>query len=460
MEELGIILLLALIILAICIYFIKDKNINWSSATDIFKQNIYLDNNGTTKICPEALETYNESIGYGNASSSYATQAKEIIKKSDDLIKFWVQSPNYNVIYTGGASESNDTIVKSIAENRRGAHVVMSSYEHSSILDCAKKLSSDGSIRLTLIDPSIYGFINPQDVFNAVGMDTVLVSIMHVNNELGNVNDIQKICQAAKSKNPNVYFHTDLVQSFGKYSIPLQNWGIDAASVSCHKFYGPQGVGYLIVNPNLFKEIQQHPLIYGSQNQGARGGTTNISGINSAYTALSKVIQNRSEKNNKLLTMKKYLINCLTQYPIGDYQKYANQPDSFVVLRGSTMDVSRGSTTNNPKNEIIFLGEPDPQLSDMTPNTLLFSIVKYGPMEKHFCNVQLKKDLLDRGVIISIGSACHSESPEPSHVLYSIKAPYCIRCGVIRVSFGDYNNMCDVKKFCKKLSECIELQNK
>lgn len=457
MEELGIIVILAVIILALCIYFIKFSGINLGSAIDIFKSNIYLDNNGTTKICPEALNAYENSIGYGNASSSYASAARELINESDRQIKNWVQSPNYNVIYTSGGSESNDTIVKSLVDyacftdKKLLPHVISSSYEHSSLLDCLKTLEKENRIRLTLINPSIYGFINPQDVFNAVSPETILVSIMHANNEIGTLNDIQKICQFVKIKNPDTCFHSDIVQSFGKYSIPLEDWKIDAASVSCHKFYGPQGVGYLIVNNPVFSKIQKYPLVHGSQNHGSRGGTTNITGINSARAALFKTINNRQEKNDKLLEMKKYIVDYLiSNFPIGNYQSYAGRPDNFVKF--SPLD-------GVSKNEIIFLGD-SPLLNDMTPNTLLFSIVKYGPIEKHFCNVKLKKDLQDRGVIISIGSACHSEAPSPSHVLHSIRAPYSIRCGVIRVSLGDYNTQHDVRKFCKILSDCIELQNK
>jgi cysteine desulfurase len=451
MNEFAVILLLAVIILAICIYFVKygfDLN-----DVDIFKHNIYLDNNGTTMMCFEALKAYNIGTKYGNTSSSYAVQAKELVAKNDQLIKGWIRS-DANIIYTSGASESNNTILKSLTDfyqfssGQVRPHIIMSSYEHQSHLNCAQTLEKEGRIRLTLIKPSVYGLVDPVDVASAVSPETILVSIIHINNELGTINNIRDICAAVKFQNPNVYFHSDIVQSFGKYSIPMNEWRIDALSVSYHKIYGPQGIGLLIVNNSLLSKIQMYPLIAGSQNYGARGGTINIAGISGGHAALLNVIDQREKKNNRLFEMKRYLVEYFAKtYSVGDYRNYAGKPDDFTRF---------GSGSS--KNEIVFLGN-NPLGSDMSPNTLLIAVVKYGPIQGHFCNIRLKQDLQDRHVVVSIGSACHSASPEPSHVLHAIGAPYVIRCGVIRISLGDYNTISEIKKFCHILSECINLQN-
>lgn len=448
-EELGVILLLAVIILAIFIYLIKYKEGN----IDIFKYNIYLDNNGTTMMCDSALEYYNKGTKYGNASSSYAFGAKNVITESDNIIKNWIQS-NFNIIYTSGATESNNTIIKSLTDyylNTTGKpHIILSSYEHKSSVDCAKMLEKEGRINLTLVDPDMYGKVDPLKIYNAITEETKLISVMHINNEIGTINNIKEICQMAKSKNPGICFHSDIVQSFGKFSIPISEWNIDAVSASYHKFYGPTGMGILAVNPVTFAKIQKYPLISGSQNNGARGGTVNISGIYGGIGAMKFFIDGRDDKNQKLFDLKKYIVEFLcSKYEIGNYQEYVNQPDSF------TKHKPFGVKSNF---EIIFLGN-NPLSQEMSPNTLLLSVIKYGPIQKHFCNIQLKRDLQHKNIIVSIGSACHSDSTSPSHVLFSIKAPFVIRCGVIRISLGDYNSASEIKKFCKILSKCIELQS-
>lgn len=457
----GLLILLFIIIIFSYIKYsnyTKNSDIINSIGSDIFCDNIYLDNNGTTKMCSEALKSYLEATRYGNASANYADMAREIIKKSDNLIKYWIGG-DYEIIYNSGASESNSTIFKTITEyynskNPRPPHIITSSYEHSSILDCVKLLAKWNKIQLTLVDPNIYGIIEPENVFREVRFNTVLVSIMHINNEIGTINDIDKISAGVKRINPNIIFHTDMVQSFGKFK-GIGSPYIDAISVSSHKFYGPLGIGYLIVKKTVFEIIKEFPLISGTQNYGARGGTINSSGISGSNSALGKNIQDRDLKNLKLYEMKKYIVEYLiTNYQIGDFQNYYMKPDNY--------DPFQGDRECRSFIEIVFLG-PNPLLStQISPNTLLFSIVKKTCLERHFCNLELRKDLQNRKIIISVGSACHSSldpNSSGSQVLSSIKAPYIIRCGVIRISLGDYNNMGEIKKFCQILSECINLQN-
>lgn len=436
-KELGIILLLAIIILA----YIRNNKSN----DNVFTDKIYFDNNGTTIMCKDAVNFYVQSLGLGNASSSYATGAKDIMHKNDELIKKWIQSNN-KIIYTSGATESNVTILKSLASNYNVPHFILSSYEHVSSLDCAKLLEKNDQITLSLVEPNMFGYIDPAAVLKLIRPNTVLVSIMHINNELGNINDIENICKMVKSVNPNIYFHTDAVQSFGKYSIPMQKYAIDAISASYHKFNGPQGIGLLIINNSLLGKIKNYPLICGSQNYGIRGGTTNISGISAGHAALINTIRNREQKNAKLYNIKKYIVDKLSSmYRVQNYSLFYAKPDSFTVNSGD-------------KNEIIFLGG-DPYSINMSPNTILLSIIKIGPIQNHFCNIKFKKDLYDNGIIVSIGSACHTESKEPSHVLHAIKAPYIIRCGVVRISLGDFNTVKEAQKFCEIFRRCINLQN-
>lgn len=434
---LGILLLLLIIIIAYVINWRFYQN-QICDDYNVFRKKIYLDNNGTTEICDTALESYKNCSKLGNDSSDYAVGANNLINDNNLLINNWLQN-NYKVIYTSGASESNATIIRSISEKFNVPHVVISSYEHKSLLDCAKNLEKNNKISLTLVYPDMYGFINTSDVIKCLRSDTKLVSIMHANNEIGCINDIESIANIVKHIDPNIIFHTDMVQTFGKFMIDTIN--VDAISVSYHKFYGPQGLGLLLLKN--FDKLRDYPLIFGSQNFGYRGGTMNISAIGSGYSALTNALTNRDEKNNKLFGLKKYIVDYLVNnYNIGDYKNYVNKPDSYVV--------------NN--NEIVFIGNDNPLTGNMNPNTLLFSVVNGGPMSNHFCNIKLKRDLFDNDIIVSIGSACNSKNIEASHVLHAIKAPYIIRCGVIRISLGDNNTLNDVKIFCDKLSYCINKQ--
>ena len=456
----AVILILALILLILFLYLNKDKN-------NIFSNNVYLDNNGTTMPCKEALKAYMEAAYLGNASGAYSKKAKEIISENDALIKEHLgcdgilgdlqtnsinKNMTYEVIYTSGASESNNTLIKSLVDNAHSnglrPHLVLSAYEHKTSLSCALLLETQGKADVTLVAPGPNGIVYTKDVLNAMTPNTVLVSIMHVNNEIGTHNLIEEMAKDVKKKNPNVCFHSDIVQSFGKYPINIRNSQIDAVSASYHKIYGPQGIGILVVNKTTLEKIQNSPLIHGSQNYGARGGTINIAGIAASKVALETMLKDREYKNEKMFKMKKYLIDFLTQkYDIGDFKAYTGKPDDYTINRNTT-----GLSTRKSKCEIVFIGEAT------VSSTLLFSIVKYGPMDQHFCNLELRDALAKENIIISVGSACHAGSSEPSHVLTSIGAPYIIRCGVVRVSFGDYNSMSDVKRFCKVLAKYIDKQ--
>lgn len=426
-------ILLLIIVLLLLIYFIKSKNDN------IFTDYIYLDNNSTTPMSSETLNAYKKGAGYGNASSSYAHQAKEIIQKNDDLIKNYLNIKDYLPIYTSGASESNNTILKAVCHHnineKSPKHFILSSYEHKTSLDCAEQLEKDGLITLTLIKPDMKGFIHAEDVIKHIQDNTALISIMHVNNELGSINDIDLISKKIKERNPNIIFHSDIVQSFGK--IPVNTSNLDAFSISYHKIYGPIGLGLLVIHNKLFPIFKEHPLIAGSQNYELRGGTINTPAICAAYNALTETIKNRKHKNNVLLQKKMYIVNFLKKhFPIVDYQDYYQKPESYQKPK------------QNYPFEIIFLGDA-PESPKMAPGTLLLNVVKFGNFK--FCNIQLKKYLERNGVIISIGSACNSDSSKASHVLFSLDCPHICRCGVVRISIGDENTWYEIYKFCNIL---------
>lgn len=433
--SIGYWILLLLIILILSIYSLKPRN-------NVFKDNIYLDNNSTTPMSNEALRAYKYGAGLGNASSSYAHEAKLIIEKNEKFVKSYLNTADL-IIYTSGASESNNTILKAVAQYYPQKHFILSSYEHKTSLECAHQLEKDGLITLTLVKPDMYGFIHAEDVVNAIQEDTVLVSIMHVNNEIGSINDIEHISRAIKQRNPNIIFHSDIVQSFGKLHIPPV---LDAFSVSYHKVYGPIGLGLLGIKNALFPILRAHPLIAGSQNHELRGGTLNVPAINAAYTALSNTLVNREYKNRQLLQKKLYIVDFLRKhFAIANYSDYYQKPEEYT------------KNNMNQQFEIVFLGDA-PNSPKMAPGTLLFNVVKFGP--KKFCNIQLKKYLERHNVVISIGSACNSDYSKASHVLFSIDCPNICRCGIIRVSIGDENTMSEIHSFCNILLHGIYEQSR
>jgi cysteine desulfurase len=283
---------------------------------------------------------------------------------------------------------------------------------------------------------------------------------MHVNNEIGVVNDIAQIAKAAQSR--GIPFHTDAVQSIGKWPIAMAQSGqeIDALSLSFHKLYGPTGIGALVVSPRVAKLLGKTPQICGSQNSGLRGGTDNVSGIAGSSESMRVTFKHRCAKNKHLMDMKARIIQTLVGFfKFGKIDRYVGKPDTFAVMGP---DRSGQEHKRNWNGEIVFLGPTlgcgMPNLGKTSPNTLLMSFVKYGPLEQHFCNVRLKHELWESGIIVSIGSACNTANPQPSHVLKELRLPYIVRCGVIRVSLGDYNTIDECDQFCRKLIELVQRQ--
>ena len=260
--------------------------------------------------------------------------------------------------------------------------------------------------------------------------NTALISIMHANNELGTINDVKRIGQIAHSR--NIPFHTDAVQTFGKYKPNMKKNNIDALSMSFHKLYGPMGVGMIIINNEFIQGYGLCSIISGSQQYSLRGGTENVPGIAGSLAALIDNFKNRKKKNQKLLTLKKHICDTLGgSIPFGEYKTYFSKPPK--------------------RNEFVILGA-----KKSLPNTLLLSFAKnIGPP---FCNSKLKKFLNQNNIIVSIGSACSTRSTKASHVLEAIKAPAVIKRGVIRISLSDKSTKKEINTFCKYLIRGISSQ--
>lgn len=412
------------------------------------KKIIFLDNNGTTIICPEAEEAYKKWLKCYNASSSsqISKGANLMMEKAKKyILKHCSTTPDdYTVVFTSGATESNCFILRSTVESYKRIrkikpHLIISSVEHHSILECAKSIEDAGYAEVTKVEPNMYGCILPAAVEKEIKPNTCLISIMYANNETGSINNIPKIGELAhKHKIP---LHSDLVQLFGKYPVNLQKSNLDALSASFHKLYGPKGIGLLIIKNDLIEGYKLQGQICGSQQNGLRGGTENIPAIASSMEAIKCTFKNRKSKNSKLLKMRNYIISEFEKSKIigvGNYADYLSDP----VLG------------KEKENEIVILGPPKDKPNFYLPNTLLISIAKNKG--KDFCNVKFKKALDDQGIVVSIASACLTTSDKASHVLTAIGAPPVIKRGVLRISMGDTNTMEEIKIFIKKFFTILE----
>lgn len=439
-------------------------------------QMIYFDNNATTVMPTTIQKSMIRWCNMGNPSASYAT-AKEARKMMDsfrayigelcgfdaccseprdyegdlkDLEKAQRDPTKYKVIFTSGASEANCTILLATVDayteiKQTIPHVVMSAVEHKSLLDMAKSMEERGRITLTLVKPTPTGHILPQMVSKAIKQNTCLVCVMHANNETGAINDIAEIGRLAHLK--NVPFHSDTVQSFGKFPIRPYEMNVDSFCMSFHKFHGPPGVGALVVRQDFLQGYEMHPLIYGSQNNGLRGGTENLPGLGASFDALKFTMNGRDEKNRRMVMLKKRIMNGLaTAFITMSYTEYLrSRVEKAIVFLSGGYGLEQNQNEQTEQTEQNYL-----------PNTILLSVVKKLPPA--ICNGQIKKELEDKSIVVSVGSACNTASPKASHVLYAMGCDEYIRRGALRISLGDMNTVEEADAFVNAFTEVVNKQ--
>lgn len=432
---------------------------------------LYLDNNATTTMPPEVIKSMLEWCNMGNPSAGYASakksrmmmqRFKEYIGELCDIDTCCQESRDatedvrngstaYTVIFTSGASEGNSTMLTSvvnsvIAHSRINytsithgfdqprdvkPHVVMGATEHKGLILAAESMRDRGIITVTFVQPTLSGHTLAADIEAAITPLTCIVCVMHANNETGAINDIDAIGEVAHSH--GVPFHCDCVQTFGKFPLkPLQQ-SVDSFCVSFHKFHGPPGVGMLVIKKQLMDGYGLQPIIYGAQFDGFRGGTENLPGIGASFSALKYTMCMREQKNANMQKMKSLILGLLAKkFPMRVYTDY-------VMRKGSDVEI------------VVFMSK-DTTLRYL-PNTILMSVVKRKG--EFMCNVNLKKYMESKGVVVSVGSACNTASPKASHVLYSMGADEYIRKGAIRVSLGDETTSADCNKFVRIFTDAI-----
>lgn len=275
---------------------------------------IYLDYAATTPPSSESIQSMLKVLekDYGNPSSLHrkGMKAEEYIKRTSDEIAKHLKITPEELYYTSGGTESNNLGILGVATSykRTGKHVITTKIEHSSVQGPFQKLEEKG-YEVTYVPVDSQGYVDIEFLRQSIRPDTILVSIMHVNNEIGTIQPIEQIGHLIKEVNPLALFHVDGVQSFGKFPIYPKRWKIDLLSISGHKIYAPKGIGVLYVAKNTKIE----PLFYGgNQQNGLRSGTENVPGIVALYPAVKNAYENLQEHTAYLYQLKKLLVTELT----------------------------------------------------------------------------------------------------------------------------------------------------
>ena len=306
----------------------------------------YLDNSATTPVSQGVKEIVIKTMmeDYGNPSSMHmkGVEAERYLRQAKEILAKILKVNEKEIIFTSGGTESNNLALIGIANanHRAGKHIITTSVEHASVLNTVKYLEEQG-FEVTWLPVDEHGHIRLEDLEAALREDTILVSMMYVNNEIGALEPVEEAAKLIHQKNPKTIFHVDAIQAFGKYRIYPKRQGIDALSVSGHKIHGPKGTGFLYVS----EKVKIKPIIFGGgQRKGMRSGTDNVPGIAGIAEAAKEAYENFDEKTERMYELKDYLIEKLSAIDgvkINSKKGRAGAPHivnvSFVGVRSEVM---------------------------------------------------------------------------------------------------------------------------
>ena len=376
---------------------------------------VYLDHTATTPLDPEVFDAMKPYFveKYGNASSihSYGQQAKAALDESRDVVAGLIGATAAEVVFVSSGTEANNAAIKGLAWASRASgkpHVITDKAEHHAVLETCQYLERQG-FSVTYLDVDSAGRVSAESVQSAIRRDTFLISIMHVNNEVGTVNALQQIAGIARAH--GVAFHTDSVQSFGKIPVDVAELGADLASFSGHKIYGPKGIGALFIRKGLTLERLIHG---GGQERGRRAGTENVPLAVGFAKAASIIDSTRSAEFDRLLRLKQEFVHELeTCFP-------------FLLFNGHpTYSLPHIINVSFDSSKISIDGE-----------ALLFNL-----------------DMA--GIALTSGSACTSGSMEPSHVLLAMGRDTATAKATLRFSMGRATTSDDLHYVVDRLSEVV-----
>lgn len=275
----------------------------------------YLDNSATTKVFDSVKDIMIETMtkDYGNPSSMHmrGVEAEQYVKQARVDIAGILKVEEKEITFTSGGTESNNLAVigTAMANRRAGMHIITTAVEHASVHNPMEFLEEQG-FRITYLGVDASGIISLEELERAICQDTILISVMYVNNEIGSVMPIEGIAEVIRRKKPDILFHVDAIQAFGKYEIYPRRQHIDLLSVSGHKIHGPKGIGFLYIKD----KCKIKPLVFGGgQQKGLRSGTENVPGIAGLGVAAKEIYENLEEKREQLYQLKDYMIEELNQ---------------------------------------------------------------------------------------------------------------------------------------------------
>ena len=378
---------------------------------------VYFDNSASTKVSEKAIEIMLKTMrdDYANTSGKHikGVEAESYVKDAADIIAKTLKVKKGEIIFTSGGTESNNMalIGGAMSRKRYGKHIIISGIEHPAVYRPAEFLTEQG-FELSVLPVNSEGQVDLELLKSTIRDDTVLVSVMYVNNEIGAIEPVEEISKIIKAENKDILFHVDAIQAYTKLRINPKSQGIDMLSASGHKFHGPKGVGFLYIDNN----VKINPIIFGGGHQrGMRSGTLNTTGIAGMGVAAKEAYDNFDERINKISELKYYLM------------------DELEKTEGAILNTGRGE---NFAPQVISVS-----FEDIRAEVLLHA-------------------LEDRGIYVSSGSACSSNHPGISGTLKAIGVRENLLDATIRISLSELNNKEEADYFIKNLKELLPLLRK
>lgn len=372
----------------------------------------YFDNSATTRVLDSVKDIVVKTMteDYGNAAAKHrkGVEAEWYIKEARAEIAKTLKVQDKEILFTSGGSESNNMalIGTALANHRAGKHIISTGVEHPSVYNPLTYLEEQG-FEVTFLPVDKNGHISLEQLEQTVRPDTILVSVMYVNNEVGAVEPVEEISRIVKAKNPDTLFHVDAIQAYGKYVIRPKKQGIDLLSVSGHKIHGPKGVGFLYIKSG----VKIKPLIYGGgQQSGMRSGTENVPGVAGLGVAAREMYKDHEEKVRRVTELKDYMT------------------DRLGEIEGAVINSKKGA-------------ESAPQIVSVSFKGVRSEVLLHA--------------LEDRGIYVSSGSACSSHHPGISGTLKGIGVQPQLLDATIRISFGIFNTREEIDYCIDTLKELL-----
>jgi len=377
-------------------------------------KDVYLDNAATTRPYEEVVQAVSDTMlkTYGNPSSLHqlGIEAEEALEKSREMTAASLQVEPGEVTFTSGGTETNNLVLKGIgrARQRAGRHIIASAIEHKSVLNTLQAMEEDG-FEVTYLPVTSGGIVDTDALKEALRDDTILVSIMHVNNETGAIQPVDQVADILRKNRSQALLHSDAVQSYGKIPLHPRQSGIDLLTVSSHKIHGPKGMGALYKN----RHVRLLPLIEGGEQEGGlRSGTVNLPAVVGFAKAVELNFHKAFEKQRHMRHLKNEL-----------QARLKDRLDDVVI--------------NTPEDE------------HAAPHILNFSIPR---MKGEVLLRQLEKE----GIFVSTGAACTSGRNTPSHVLNAMGVEDEMVQGALRISFSAENQEEDITRFMQQIVPAVE----